>query len=202
MIIMEHGITTDQIQVEIGHHIKLPDDTTIPIDEMGMLVVPEDIRNAVRKADADTLFLDPTSELLDSESGISTLTATKEHLVYLGADGQNDRNLLLSDGSYISQAELFAMAVATVQTGHFIERFPREIQFGIWGTILAFGVYLLTRRWYTALWQGLLFLLLYISAGYLAFRFLAVWWPLTPPVCLIIFGILAALFLPDGRKKV
>ena len=95
----------------------------------------------------------------------------------------------------ISQAELFAMAIATIQAKRFIRQVPPVVEYGIWAGLAAIGTWLMrSRRRGRLAMLWLVLLILYIVAGMMLFQYTGRWAPLMVPVgimaCILVVGLL------------
>ncbi len=193
-MVLEAGAEMDAVEVLFDKkliRISGEQNLEIPIDRGGRLVVHTGIREAISKHNADILILDSEEDIRDQleEAEKKSLLS---RIVILGTDDEIARTIELpKNKEKISQSELFAMAIATIQAKRFIHKLSPLVESGIWAALVAIGLWMLrsSRRGRLAmLW--LVLLILYIASSLMLFQYTRQWAPLVVPV-----GIIASIFV-------
>ncbi|MGI9242228.1 MAG: hypothetical protein ACR2RV_15625, partial [Verrucomicrobiales bacterium] len=192
-------VSLDSRMIKIGGGEKSLD---IPIDTGGRLRVHTGIRQAISKYNADILFLVGAEDIRDQLTEAQK-SALLSRIVILGTDDEIARTIDLPKGEgKISQAELFAMAIATIQAERFIQKVPAFVEYGIWAGLLGLGLLMLRlrRKRRVVMWWGVL-LILYFVGNLILFQYTEQWTPLVVPLGIIASILLVALVLPASRPK-
>ena len=203
-MVKEVRASLEAVEVDLdGRLVRVRGDQTleIPIDEGGRLTVHAGIREAVSRESADILFLTTADDIRDQLTA-GQKEALLSRIVILGIDDEIARNVELpKDGKKISQAELFAMAIATIQAKRFIQQVSRPVEFGIWGGLGLLGVVMmrLRRKRRLAMWWGVL-LILYVVGGLMLFQYAGKWSPIVVPFGVIASILLVGLLLPAAAR--
>jgi len=205
-MIKEAGVGLDGVQVSLdGRSIKIGEgerSLDIPIDSGGRLRVHTGIRTAISKYNADILFLVGADDIRDQLTD-EQKSALLSRIVILGTDDEIARTIDLPKGDEkISQAELFAMAIATIQAKRFIQRVPTLVEYGTWAALLGIGLLMLRlrRKRRVVMWWGVL-LILYFVGNLILFQYTGQWIPLVVPLGIIASILLVALVLPAPRPE-
>lgn len=206
-VIKEAGAGLESVRVSLdGRLIEIGSggSTTlrIPIDKHGRLSVHTGIRSGVSKYNADILFLMGADDIRDQLTE-EQKAALLSRIVIIGADDEVSRKIELpKQDEKISQAELFAMAIATIQAKRFIQRVPPAVEYAVWGGLLCLGLLMLRLRRKRALvlWWWVLVILYFVGNLFL-FQYTGQWLPLIVPVGIIASILLVALVLPAARLR-
>jgi hypothetical protein len=206
-IIKEADVTLEAVTVSLGERtirVGSGDGLVIPIDPGGRLSVHTGIREAVSKPDdgAEILVLAGAEDIIDQLTE-DQKAALLNRIVILGLDDEASRNIELpKNREKISQAELFAMAIATIQARRFIQKVAPAVEFGIWVGLGLLGLLLmrLRRKGGVVMWWGVL-LILYIVGTLMLFQYTGQWVPLVVPMGILASIFLVALVLPASRPK-
>tara|TARA_R110002096_G_scaffold376724_1_gene570450 strand:- start:4043 stop:5305 length:1263 start_codon:yes stop_codon:yes gene_type:complete len=185
-ILAYEGVTTDDVQVNLGRNIRIANHYKIPIDKGGYFTVYHGMRGIYPNINSTSLtlavsqFEDLTQEL--RESSQATLDTLKTNTIVIGYDQETEHRFELPTGSKISLAELQAMAIATVQSGRHITHWPLVGRILSFIALTAVGAFMLKGSRFRGIIGGLLALLLYAIISLLTFQTSLSW---TPPVAAI-----------------
>ncbi len=193
VILASSGISGRTVDMD-PHRIVIPGLAPIPVDRSGRLRVPLATRGSYPTVPADTLYLDDLT--LAGDGDAAALAALPERIALLGADGTDARRLPVPGQEKLSLASIFAMAIATIQTGNYLRELPQNWQFALWGGIVLVGAFLLRFPRRRAVALGLLALVLYLGTALITFQSTLVWWPFAVPGALLVAIIALAVILP------
>ncbi len=200
-VMLENGIAPEDVEVELGASIRLGDALTIPVDARGYLTVFAGLRERLPTYSASILIWKPDEVVGEDGSGQGMKpeerSALESRVVLIGYDNEPAKRIPLKKGALISRAELFALAIATVQSGRYIRLLPDPVQYGVWVALVLAGLFILRFRRKRALGLGFLLLLLYFIAGMLLFQSARTWMPVVIPLGLLACLLVAALVLPS-----
>jgi len=202
-VMLENGIAPEAVEVALGKSIRLGDALTIPIDTRGYLTVFAGLRERLPSHSASILIWKPDEVVGEGETGQGMRheerRALESRVVLMGYDNEPARRIPLGKDVMISRAELFALAIATIQSGRYIRRLPVPVQYGVWAALVLAGLGILGMRRGRALGFVFLLLVVYFVAGMLVFQSARTWMPVVVPLGLIACILLAALVLPTAR---
>lgn len=177
----------------------------IPIDGRGRMKIYE-------QSGVDTLFYPSVSAFHlaltgDDDETIKSLLADvaepfeslRTNLVIVGHDRSDDRREGIStEGRDLSQAELLTRAIATIQSGRYIEWWP------FWARILSVAA-IAVIAWYAfrgsakrAVMVALVGAFLYFGISLVLFKSLLLWAPPFEPLALFALMIVVAIVLPGA----
>ena len=120
-------------------------------------------------------------------------------MVVLGLNDEPSRVVPIGKGETISRAELFALAIATIQSGRYIEKLPPPVRWAVWGGIVLLGLWLIRFPRQRAFSLALLAVLIYFIANMLLFQSTPRWIPPGAPLALLAVVLLAALIFGKGK---
>ena len=201
-IVKEAGADMDAVEVSLDERlirVKSKDPIEIPVDEGGRLTVHTGIRDAIARHNADILVLDGQEDIRDQLSP-EEKKSLLSRIVILGTDDEVARTIQLPKSEEkISQAELFAMAMATIQAKRFIQKVSPLVEFGIWAGLAILGLVILrsaTKGRVLMLWVVLV--IFYIFGGIAFFQYTGQWVPIVVPAGIIGAILLVGLLLPPA----
>lgn len=221
------GVDPSEIVVDLAASppvVKVGDYRTIPIKADGTFVVPH--RAGVRRGMASRTMGEkgnPEKTLHFTSLTVDELAYTgeendevaqrilasfqnkfrslSENLVVIGFDRPGDRRIETESGTMLSETLLLARAIATIQSGRFIEWWPNWAR---WIAILAIAaiaalLFRLPRAKLLASW--VVAVLLFFGACVLIFRATLTWTP--PFFAFALFGLilLIGIVMPAGSSK-
>jgi len=221
------GISLDQVEVDFTATpptVRIGEAYTVPIAPDGTMEVPSHagLRPAMKEVVTDeeggasehyhfaTLTVDELAYTGNEEDPVAQrilasfqgkFDSVKENLVMIGFDRKIDRRIVTPAGETLSPTTLLARAVATIQSGRYIDLWPRWWR---WGAIAAIGglallLFRLPRGQFIIL--GPVVALFYFAACVILFRYTLTW---TPPFALFaLFGLLLAIgvILPGPSER-
>jgi CHASE2 domain-containing sensor protein len=200
-VMLENGVAPESVEVDLGKEIRLGDTLSIPIDARGYLTVFAGLRERLPSYSASILIWKPDEVIGEGGNGQGMKpeerTALESRVVLIGYDNEPAKRIPLKKDVMISRAELFALAIATVQSGRYIRLLPETAQYGVWAVLVLAGLFLLRFRRQRAFAFGFLLLVLYFIGGMLLFQSSQTWMPVVIPLGLIGCLLLAALVLPN-----
>ena len=200
-MIKEAGVPLDSVEVNLDESVIRIGQLEIPIDRGGRLGVHTGIREAISKHNADILILVGAEDIRDQLTD-EQKKALLSRIVILGIDEEEARTIELPNkGGEISQAELFAMAIATIQAKQFIVKVPRVVEYGIWAGLALIGLSMLRlkRKRRVVMWWGVL-LILFFVANLMLFQYASQWSPLVVPLGIVASILVVGLLLPVTRE--
>ena len=194
---LEMDAVPADVKVELGEAITVKDTLVIPIDASGALNVFTGLRAKLPVSKATILVHDPAYEGGGSggTGGKSERDALKSRIVVLGMNDKNSRVIPAGRGGNISRAELFALAIATIQSGRYIQKLQPAVRWAVWGGIVLFGLWLLRMPRKRAVGLALLAIVLYFAGNMILFQTTPRWIPPAVPVALLGCLLVGALTL-------
>jgi hypothetical protein len=134
--------TLDDVEVVLGSHLSLGGRLRIPIDETGRMLV--NFGASFGRLSFDDLLL--TREQLDrKEAPTHPPELLKGRLVVLARTDAPSRTLAAPNGQKVAPGDLFAAALATLETGAHPHRVGAEFDWALVGIVAVSALWL--RRW-------------------------------------------------------
>ncbi len=191
-------LTPDDVRVVIGSHVALGDKLRIPIDARGQVRV--DFAARLQRYGFDELLL-ANEQLQAKNPPIVDAAKMRGTIVLLARTDTPARTLPLAARRKGSAGELFAAAIATIQSQSFIQRAPLWAEgFVLLAAMLAsFRVPRLTR--WKAVTIGFVFLTIYTLVAMAVFNRWLVWLPGVMPLGAVLFFVLFRVATPDSAGK-
>ncbi len=196
-VVMREKLSLDDVSVVLGSHIDVGGKLHIPIDESGRMRVNfgvpwtsiafDDLVLAKNEADAKTKITAPVEHM---KGGITLLARTDA----------SSRTLSAGAAHKISEGELFAAAIATIQKQAFVRRVPIWFDFATIGVIALVSLWVPRRKKLTIFTVGILVIIAYGLAAMAVFASQSIWIPLVLPVGLILFVMAYRLVTPNLAK--
>jgi uncharacterized membrane protein len=201
---LEHDVTADEIEVKLGEMINVGNAITIPIDASGSLKIFTGMRARPAIQNASILAHEPVKNPGGTGGGLNKeeRDALKNHVILLGLDNKASRTIPTQQGENISQAELFALAIATIQSRSYFGPVSERACWIFWIAILIVGVMILRQRRRRAISFSLLLILLYFTGSMVFFQATQRWVPPAVPLTLLACVLLSTLLLTSpGRRS-
>jgi CHASE2 domain len=197
-VLMWEKLSLDDVSVELGSKIVLGDRVDIPIDIAGRMRVDFGVPRG--HCGFDELVLSAAQAEAKSETQVPADAFTGKLLLLSRTDPES-RNLGLAAGRSGSVGELFAAAIATVQSRTFIRRAP------IWVDPTLIGLAMLASLWLPR-WRkgrvaicGGVVLLAYVLTALWIFGSELVWLPIMLPTGLVFFVAVYRLATPGTEGE-
>lgn len=204
-ILAFEGVTTDEVEVNLGRNIKVADRHKIPIDKAGYFTVYHGMRGIYPNINSTSLtlavsqFEDLTQEL--RESSQATLDTLKTNTIVVGYDQETEHRFELPTGTKISLAELQAMAIATVQSGRHITHWPLVGRILSFIALAAVGAFMLKGSKFRGVIGGFLALLLYAIISLLTFQTSLSWTPPVAAIAVCLVLTILGIILPKSSSS-
>lgn len=176
---IEAGVQPEETVIRLGERIDLGDAFSIPIDRHGQVTVFRELRDNIPQFGADILIWDPEPSA-DLEPSAGGLTAAQRkslsnHIVLIGRNDKAAQTVPWKKGEMISRAELFALAIATIQSGRFLEKLSPSIVWTVHAVLLALGGIILARK--NGFILVILLIVCYFVGSILLFQSSQMWLP-------------------------
>lgn len=191
-------LTPDDVKVKLGSHIALGPKLHIPIDTRGRMRV--DFAARRRGFGFDDLLL-ATEQIQSQSPPVVDVSMMRGTVVLLSRTDAASRTIPFAARRDGSPGELFAAAIATIQSQSFIKPAP------IWAELLVVAGLMLTsyrvpvvKRW-TALLIGFLALAIYVMLALAVFSRWLVWLPGVMPLCVVAVFVLFRVATPESIRK-
>jgi hypothetical protein len=191
-------LSPESIQIQLGSAIMMGDRLRIPIDASGRMEV--DASAKFSRLGLDDLLL-VASQLEAKQKPMVSPGLLQKKMLLLARSDSKAQTLRFPTGAQGSPGELFAGAMATIQTGTFPRRAPIEVDLLILG-----GVLLLSRWFFQLKDTGTLFVAALVAVVYLmgALSLYAsnrIWLPIVLPFGLLACAVVFRLFAPAEAVK-
>ncbi len=199
-VLLKGRLPLSLVRVVLGDSIQAGESLRIPIDASGNLAVSPDWKRQIPSLSADVLLAgdDPDPTLLGEGESIAALETLRTNLVLIGPTGPGVRSFERPGGGRISRTEIFAAAIATIQSGRFSIRLPDHLQYLAWAAAALFALLtaLFARRRPSAVTAAALGLLAIAIISLIAFQSTRHWCPPTIPAAIVLLGSATAFFSP------
>ena len=194
---LELGVTAGEVEVQLGKMINVGNKTTIPIDASGSLAISTGTRARPEILNASILTHDPGEGSGQDTGGLSRkeTDALANSVIIFGLDNKGSHTIPTGRGGKISQAELFALAIATIQSNSYFGPVSQPTAWILWAVILTAGVTILRQQRRRATGLSLLLILLYFTGSMILFQSTQRWIAPAVPLTLISCTLLSALLL-------
>ncbi len=199
---LELDVTTDEIEVKLGKMINVGNQITIPIDASGSLKIFTGMRARPAIQNASILAHEPVKNPEGASGGLSReeRDALENRVILLGLDNKTSRTIPTKRGEPISQAELFALAIATIQSRSYFGPVSERACWIFWVAILILGVMILRQRRRRAISFSLLLILIYFTSSMVFFQATQRWLPPAVPLTLLACVLLSTLLLTSPGR--
>lgn len=191
-------LTPDDIQVELGSYIKLGDKLQIPIDDSGQMEVNPNAR--FTRIGLEELLVE-VSQIESKSTPLVPVDALKEKLFFLARTDSAARTLMFPSGQLGSQGELFASAIATIQTQNFSTRAPLWVDFLLIGAVLVLAAYFYQLSATGAVFTALVAIPVYLMGAISLYAAAQVWLPIVLPFGLLGVALMLRLTSPLPEKE-
>ena len=183
-IMMEQGIGSNEVTIDLGDKIVFASGTTIPIDTQGYFEAFTGSRPDIDKEDISILSL--SQEELDK----SQLKSLSNRIILVGIDTKNEQIIPFRFGVNISNAERTALSIATIQSNLFIQSFSSFSEYFVWIGIILIGLYLIRLKRSKAVARSIITIIIYLAVSMVVFQSNNHWVsPMTPMslmICILI----------------
>ncbi len=208
-LISDADLTLEDVQIKLppatkDPQIRVGDRYRIPVDAAGRLasyphsgVTPPFY--PVVNAKNLPLTADEGLEFAQLDDDFDSL---KKNLVVVGENGKTAAKVALPNGESYSQHEYIARAIALVQSGRYIERWPEWAKYVGIAVIVLLAAFLFRLRRMPLLFWGFVTAFLYVFGICLgSFKEWLVWTPPFVPLALFAGILLVGLILPSAADK-
>ena len=201
---LELGVSAGEVKVIMGRMISLGNKAVIPIDASGALVVSAAKRAMPEIWNASILAHNPEEEGNSAISGLDNAErkSLKNRIVILGLDHKGAQTVAAENNTKISQAELFAMAIATIQSNSYFNPLAKHTAWGGWAAILMAGIVILRQHRRRAVGLSLLLILLFFTISMIVFQSTQRWISPAVPMALLSCTLLSAFLLTASSKSI
>ena len=191
-------LTPDDVRVVLGSHVALGDKLRVPIDARGHMRI--DFAARFHRFGFDELLL-ANEQLQAKNPPVIDVMKLRGSIVLLARTDAAARALPLAARRNGSPGELFAAAIATIQSKSFIQQAPMWAEaLVLLGVMLAsYRVPRITRRKTLAI--GFIFLAVYALVAMAVFNRWLVWLPGVMPLGAVLFFVLFRAATPDSVGK-
>ena len=208
-LISDADLALEDVQVSLPPaaakpHISIGDRYRIPVDASGRLAsyphsgVTSPLYPIVNAKNLP-LTADEGLEFAQLDDDFDSL---KKNLVVVGENGGRAAKVALPNGESYSQHEYIARAIALVQSGRFIERWPEWAKYVGIAVIILLAAFLFRLRRMPLLFWGSVIAFLYVFGICLgSFKEWLVWTPPFVPLALFASIFLVGLILPSTAEK-
>jgi hypothetical protein len=186
-VLLWFGLTTEDVQVDLGSRIQLGDKAQIPIDESGKLDVNFGL--PVTQCDVDELLL-AVEQVQAGVPPVIDVRSLEKKLLLLVRTDTAARTLQLP-GRAGSRGELFGAAIATIQQKAFIRTMPLLVSAVIVAAVMLLAWFGAGWSWRRLAWACVVSGLAYTLVAVAVISNTAVALPLLLPGALLLFLIVA-----------
>lgn len=191
-------LTPDDIKVILGSHVAMGDQIRIPIDDWGRMRV--DFAAKRHGFGFDELLL-ANEQIQAGNPPVVDLAKTKGAIVLLARTDTVARSIPFAARRDGSPGELFAAAIATIQTRSFIKSVPLSVELSVLFGLMAFSYRVPSMRKRIAAAVGFLALLVYVMIAMAVFNRWLVWLPGVMPLGVVLFFVIFRVATPDSVAR-
>lgn len=196
-IMLENNIKANQVIINLGNEIKLGDKKIIPIDDTGRVIIYPALQGELSKERINLLTV-PTIELDEKKRSL-----LKNNVLLIGndQDSANIKNIPFRQNSIISNAELMALAISTIQSELYISELTKNTEVFVWIVLIFLGVLIFKYYPKKAISRIGLLILIYLSFNMVLFQNNGQWISPLPPLVLFALMTVFAFFLPKKKAS-
>ncbi len=196
-IMLENNIKANQVIINLGNEIKLGDKKIIPIDDTGRVIIYPALQGELSKERINLLTV-PTIELDEKKRSL-----LKNNVLLIGndQDSANIKNIPFRQNSIISNAELMALAISTIQSELYISELTKNTEVFVWIVLIFLGVLIFKYYPKKAISRIGLLILIYLSFNMVLFQSNGQWISPLPPLVLFALMTVFAFFLPKKKAS-
>ena len=196
-IMLENNIKANQVIINLGNEIKLGDKKIIPIDDTGRVIIYPALQGELSKERINLLTV-PTIELDEKKRSL-----LKNNVLLIGndQDSANIKNIPFRQNSIISNAELMALAISTIQSELYISELTKNTEVFVWIVLIFLGVLIFKYYPKKAISRIGLLILIYLSFNMVLFQNNGQWISPLPPLALFALMTVFAFFLPKKKAS-
>jgi hypothetical protein len=183
-VLLQEQLSTDDVQVLLGSEVKIGAKLRIPIDARGRMRV--NLAAPYTSMGFDELLL-ASEQIAAKQQPFAPVDKITGAITFLTRTDREARNIRLPFREPISKGELFASAVATIQTQAFLRKAPEWFPFALIGLAALAAFYIpRVRKRQVILWCAVL-LVVYVVVAFLLFALHQLCLPLMLPAGLLLF---------------
>ena len=177
--------------------VKLGDKKIIPIDDTGRVIIYPALQGELSKERINLLTV-PTIELDEKKRSL-----LKNNVLLIGndQDSANIKNIPFRQNSIISNAELMALAISTIQSELYISELTKNTEVFVWIVLIFLGVLIFKYYPKKAISRIGLLILIYLSFNMVLFQSNGQWISPLPPLVLFVLMTVFAFFLPQKKAS-
>lgn len=191
-------LTPDDVRVELGKAIRMGNRFSIPIDRRGNMQV--NFHHRIGGVGFGDLLLAASQTQAHLPSKIPRDGFHKK-LVLLARTDSASKTVRFANGEKASPGELFAQAIATIQSQSFIREAPMTVSVLLILLALVWGALALRIGKLNAVMASLFLLVIYLLACLAIFQKTTTLMPLFLPAGLLVFIVSYCLVFSDNAKK-
>ena len=194
-IMLENNIKANQVIINLGNEIKLGDKKIIPIDDTGRVIIYPALQGELSKERINLLTV-PTIELDEKKRSL-----LKNNVLLIGndQDSANIKNIPFRQNSIISNAELMALAISTIQSELYISELTKNTEVFVWIVLIFLGVLIFIYYPKKAISRIGLLILIYLSFNMVLFQSNGQWISPLPPF--VLFALMTVFAFFQKKKK-
>lgn len=199
MLMLWEKVTADEVEVVLGSHIALGESARIPIDAGGRMSV--NLRAPFNRASFDDFIL--TRQQLDSgsEPQLSPGLFKNKALFLARTDGATTM-VSLQGGRKVPSGELFAAALATVNSKVWIARVEEWFDWALIGLLALAAMWFQKSKWWAVILFSVAFLGAYYAAAIWCVSAKSIWLPGILPLGLIDLMLVLRFALPRKLRVI
>lgn len=197
-VLLWQKLTLDDVEVVLGSHVVIGDKLRIPIDQRGEMRV--NLAPAPTRIGYDSLVLAAEQVAAKQKPGVP-VERIAGNIALLARTDTGSQTLPMALRKTASPGEIFAAAIATIQTGAFLHEpgwwfSPALI---VIATVASFWIPRMRKKRVALSCAGIL--VLYLIAAFAAFHFLRVCLPIVLPLGILLFLALYRAATPNSVWK-
>jgi hypothetical protein len=197
-ILLWRKLTPDDVEVVLGSHIAIGDQLRIPIDERGEMRL--NFAASPTRIGYDSLLLaaEKTAAKLPPGVPVERIAGA---VTLLARTDPGSQTLPMALRHKTSSGEVFAHAIATIQSGAFLHDPPRWVSPALIAIAALIGFWIPRMRKGRVALTCFLLLLIYLVGALAAFEFLSLCLPIILPLGLLVFIALYRAATPNSVWK-
>jgi len=198
-ILQWEKLTPDDVSVVAGERITLGEQVDIPIDRRGSMRVDFGVPRT--RCDFEALVL-ATAQTEAQRTPIVPREALEGKFLLLGRTDRAARTLRFGGGVRGSATDLFAAAIATIQSRSFLTRVPVAFDLALLGVVAVASCW--APRWPKGrtVFVALISLVMYVMIALVVFGLRLIWLPIVLPAALALWIPLLRLLMRDAPGEI
>ncbi len=194
-VLLWQKLSDDDVEVVLGSHIALGPKLRIPIDKRGQVRINYGAPKT--RIGFDELLL-ASEQVAAKQKPSVPVEKLAGSIALLARTDKAAQTLPLALGKRTAPGEVFARAVATIQSGAFIERASRWFDLALIGVAMLAGLRIPRINKRPVAFGALLVFVVYLLAAFIVFHLSRVWLPIVLPAGLLLFIALYRLATPNS----